>query len=154
MEFSVQVDGLDKIEKANDRVKAEIIKEMQRGLLASAQKVERVAKDSIRSGSKTGRIYQRRTVTHRASAAGEAPATDTGRLINSISSYVNTISTISESFVVAGRGVVKYARMLEFGTAKMAARPFMFPAFERSKAWIQDRLARAVSDGILKAAKK
>ena len=46
-----------------------------------------------------------------------------------------------------------YGRPLEFGTRKMAARPFLFPAFERSKAWIRERLTKAVIDGVLKATK-
>ena len=153
MEFTVSVEGLDKIAKASEAVQRSVGLELQKGLLASAQRVERAAKDSIRQGSKTGRVYTRRTVTHRASAPGEAPASDTGRLINSISSYLNRIAGL-ESFVVAGRGVVKYASMLEFGTIRMAARPFMVPAYEKSRAWIKERLARAVNDGIKKATKR
>jgi HK97 gp10 family phage protein len=154
MQFTVEVEGIDKLQGASEKLKKEITVELGKGLLAAAQKVERSAKDSIRSGSKTGRIYTRRTVSHRASAPGEAPASNTGRLINSISSYVNRLSGVTEGLVVAGRGVVKYARMLEFGTAKMAARPFMVPAFERNKRWIEERLARAVNYAIMKVAKK
>ena len=99
------------------------------------------------------RIYKRRTVTHQASAPGEAPASDTGRLVNSINSYMDTIEDDS-AFVVAGRGTVKYARALEFGTTKMAARPFMFPALEKSKAWIQERLAKAVRTAAANSVRK
>jgi len=153
MDFSFKIDGLDRIEKASGRVQQEIHKELQKGLYASGLKVEKEAKQSILSGQKSGRIYTRRTVTHRASAPGEAPASDTGRLVNSITTYVNRISKL-EALVVAGRGVVKYARMLEFGTAKMSARPFMFPAFEKSRSWIQERLNKAVRDGVIKATRK
>lgn len=154
MEFSVSVEGLDKLAQANLRVQQSIIKELKIGLYASAQRVETEAKKSILSGKKTGHIYKLRSVQHRASAPGEAPASNTGRLVNSINSYLNTLGTALESIVVAGRGVVKYAVMLEFGTAKIAPRPFMLTAFEKSRQWIKDRLARAVNDGIKKAAKK
>lgn len=142
MEFSVQIEGLDRIGKATERVKQAVAKEIKIGLFASAKHVEREAKESILNGEKTGRIYKRRTVVHRASAPGEAPASDTGRLVNSINAEV--VSSGFEATVKAGGGAVKYARMLEFGTSKMAARPFMFPALERSKGWIRERLNRAV----------
>jgi HK97 gp10 family phage protein len=153
MDFSFRIEGLDKLSKASDRVVAEVDKEVKKALFASAQYAEKEAKLSIASGQKSGRTYQRGTVTHRASAPGEAPASDTGRLINSISSHLNSVKGL-ESFVVAGRGIVKYARMLEFGTAKMAARPFMFPAFEKSKEWIQERLNKAVRTAAINASRK
>ncbi len=153
MDFTVKIEGLEKIKKASTDIHASVQKELQKALLASAMKVEREAKDLIRKGPKTGRIYKRRTVTHRASAPGESPASDTGRLLGSITSYINKIAGL-EAFVVAGRGAVKYARMLEFGTTKIAARPFMLPAYMKSKAFITERLNRAVNDGIKKATKK
>ncbi len=153
MDFTFEIEGLKDIQKAADKMIVETDKEIRKALFLSAQKVEREAKDSIRSGNKSGRIYQRRTITHRASAAGEAPASDTGRLLNSISSYTERTGKL-EAFITAGRGLVNYARHLEFGTAKMAARPFMFPAYEKSKGWIQDRLNKALNDAAKKAGKK
>ncbi len=153
MEFSFKIDGLDKIGQASARMQAEVGKEVEKALYASALRIEKEAKQSIMSGSKSGRIYKRGTITHRASAPGEAPASDTGRLANSITSYINKISAL-EAFIVAGRGTVKYARMLEYGTAKMGARPFMFPAYEKSKAWIQERLNKAVRDAAIKSTRK
>ena len=149
MDFSFKVEGLERIEKATREVQANVNKELEKGLYACALKVEHEAKASIASGNKSGRIYKRGNITHKASAPGEAPATDTGRLISSINSYLNKLAGL-EAFVVAGRGVAKYATMLEHGTSKMAARPFMFPAVEKSKAFIQERLNKAVRDGALK----
>lgn len=34
-----------------------------------------------------------------------------------------------------------YARFVEFGTRKMAARPFLRPALERVRAWLQRRMS-------------
>ncbi len=155
MDFSFSIEGLERIEKASKKVQAEISNEMRKALYASALRVEKEAKTSIQAGGKTGRIYKRRGVEHKASAPGEAPATNTGRLVNSITSHFNSLSQSKmESFVVAGRGLVKYARMLEYGTAKMAARPFFFPAFEKSRNWIQERLNKAVRDGVIKSSRK
>jgi hypothetical protein len=43
--------------------------------------------------------------------------------------------------------------MLEFGTRNMAARPFMFPALEKSKDWIRERLQQAVRRAAAKSVK-
>lgn len=39
---------------------------------------------SIQRGSRSGKIYKRRSVEHQASASGEYPKTDTGRLVASL----------------------------------------------------------------------
>lgn len=150
MDFSVKVEGLDRIQNALPAVQKSIESELAKALFASAKHVEAEAKRSITAGGKTGRVYKRRTVTHQASAAGEAPASDTGRLVNSINSYLNGLT----SFVIAGRGIVNYATHLEFGTRKMAARPFMFPALEKSKDWIRERLSKAVRTAAAKSIKR
>lgn len=152
MEFSVRVDGLDRIDRATDRVRRAVAEEIAKGLYASAKKVEGEAKKSILSGSKSGHVYTRRTVTHQASAPGQAPASDTGRLVNSITGTYERSE--ASGTIKAGGGIVKYARMLEFGTARMAARPFLFPAFERSKNWIRERLNKAVRTAVIGAVRK
>lgn len=152
MDFSVKIEGLDRIDRAMKGVPEAINKEVNIALFASAKHVEAEAKKSITNGQKTGRVYKRRTVFHQASAPGEAPASDTGALVErGIASYLNKEGMYS--FVVAGRGIVKYAAMLEFGTRKMAARPFLFPALERSKDWIRERLAAAVRRAAAKSVK-
>ena len=150
MQFSVSVDGIDKL-ASKSRIVAKIAEEeLAKALYASAKQVEKEAKQSILQGGKSGRVYRRRTVTHTASAPGEAPASDTGRLVNSINTELET--TALTSTVSAGSGIVKYARALEFGTRKVAARPFLFPALERSKPWIKDRFDRALDKVIDRAA--
>jgi HK97 gp10 family phage protein len=148
MDVSFGITGLDSIARAGDRVKQAVADEINTAVYAAAQQVSTEAKKSILDGHATGRFYKRRSVTHRASAPGEAPASDTGRLVNSISSYA---LGDGEAVSVAGRGTVAYAAMLEFGTPKMAARPFLFPALEKSKAWIAARLQDAVRRGIERA---
>ncbi|WP_020469724.1 HK97-gp10 family putative phage morphogenesis protein [Zavarzinella formosa] len=170
MEFSVNVEGIDRIDRKSKELVLALSLELAKGMYASAKKVEAEAKQSIAQGSKTGRIYNRRSSGkmigsavdfkdggavrqggfrsgyHRASAPGESPASDTGRLINSINGTV--VDRGLTAVIRAGGGMVNYARSLEFGTRKMAARPFMFPAFERSKQFIADRLKQAVQAAI------
>ena len=70
----------------------------------------------------TGRAYRRGSVVHVASAPGDPPAPDTGRLKN---------STQSEVFRSVGGalGVVsvntEYAAALELGTETISPRPFL-----------------------------
>lgn len=73
----------------------------------------------------SGRTYTRRSVTHRASAPGDPPAVNTGRLRSSITHRV----AVDDQGVFAEVGSnVRYARFLELGTSKMAKRPFLRPA--------------------------
>lgn len=74
-----------------------------------------------------GREYQRGNVTHRASAPGDSPAVDSGRLRASIG-----VQKRGEGHYRVGTNV-EYAPLLEFGTRKMAPRPFMRPAVEKVK---------------------
>jgi HK97 gp10 family phage protein len=73
---------------------------------------------------KSGRVYRRGGRTHTASAPGEAPAVDTGFLINSIQSRI--ISDTEGEIAIN----TEYGEFLEFGTSRMAARPFVEPAIE------------------------
>lgn len=76
--------------------------------------------------------------THRASADGDAPASDTGRLANSI--YFDKNGRLSASV----GSVLAYARHLEYGTISMAARPYFRPAIEE----IQPKLVARLEDAI------
>lgn len=140
-DFTVQIEGLDKIQGAFKLAPELVRQEVNKALFVSAKEVEKQAKISILSGKKTGRAYKRRSITHQASAPGEAPASDRGRLVGSINSFPGD----GESVVIAGNGAVHYARLLEFGTSKMAPRPFFFPALEKSRQFIKTRLAEAIS---------
>jgi len=75
------------------------------------------------AGPKGGLIYG----AHQASAPGEAPAVDTGNLIDSV----------QQTMVKADQGLLytnaEYAEYLEFGTTRMANRPFFVPAAEKER---------------------
>ncbi len=150
MELTVKVEGLDKIDKASRAVQESIANQLKIALKASGEKVRGEAIQSILAGNKSGKVYKRGNKEHRASAPGESPANDTGRLAGSIISIQNN----NEALVIAGRGSVKYASMLEFGTEKMEERPFMNPALEKNRNWIIERLNKAVRDGVVKVLKK
>lgn len=121
-------------------------KELKAIVQGTAQNVRSHAIKSIQRGTKSGVVYDKYSPrrTHRASGAGEAPATDTGRLASSIAARIDGKS----AEVVAG---VDYAAWLEFGTQKMQPRPFMVPAMEKERpAWnrrlqsIVDKAAKGI----------
>lgn len=66
-----------------------------------------------------------RRVPHQASAPGQPPATDTGRLLASIHHILEGEGQHTVAHVGSD---VNYALFLELGTRYMAARPFLRPA--------------------------
>jgi hypothetical protein len=84
---------------------------------------------------------------HRASAPGEAPATDTGALVNSI--YNESRGKYSRA--IGSR--LDYAYYLEFGTFKMAKRPSWIPAVERAIPKMLKRVEIAIAKAKARAEK-
>jgi len=99
----------------------------------AADKMAKEMKKSILSGAKSGRQYYINGARHTASAPGQAPANVTGSLVRSIVvNKSNNKATVSIS--------KDYAVFLEFGTSKMRPRPFILPAFLKTKRWFIERL--------------
>jgi len=96
-----------------------------RAVRTSTLAINQIAKASMR-GSKSGRIYSRGKKSHQASAPGEAPAIDTSKLVNSLQEEFENGGLTGYAFTN-----IDYAPHLEYGTVKMAARPFYVPAAER-----------------------
>lgn len=105
-----------------------------------------IAVAGIQSGG-GGRVYQKSNPNraHRASSPGAYPATDTGRLVSSVRMILPTASSMAGEVGTA----VKYGAWLEFGTSRMAARPWLLPSFERAKIGIEKEL-KARIDGMMK----
>ncbi len=146
-----KVDFSDTIRKL-DKITSEAKKEISAALWLGGKKIEENSKISIQRETKTGRIYKRGQVEHRASAPGEAPANDTGALVRSFN-----LSSSADKMIVqikSGGGQVEYAKFLEFGTNKMEERPFMKPALEKSRKYISERMEKAINKVIAKNAYK
>ena len=99
----------------------------------AADKMAKEMKNSILSGAKSGSQYYINGARHTSSAPGQAPANVTGALVRSIK--VNKEKNKSTIKIEKN-----YAIFLEFGTSKMRPRPFIIPAFMRTKKWFSDKL--------------
>lgn len=71
-------------------------------------------KEIMRDSPATGVTYQRGSVTHKASAPGEAPAPDTGTLMRSV---IWEIRKEGSTWIIEVGSNLKYAVYLEFGAA-------------------------------------
>ncbi len=109
------------------------------GVMRVTEFVHEQATKRIQNPPKTGRIYRRRGKTHQASAPGQPPATDTGSL-------ASRSRTEYDAAEIKGTAIwsVTYARPLEFGTARMAARPFARPSLAEGEAVLEDWVGAAV----------
>lgn len=92
-------------------------------------------------GPATGITYEKYNPrrTHTASAPGEAPATDTGRLASSVN-----YKREGPMSATVGSEIV-YAAMLEFGTSRIAPRPAWVPATEAMRPKFRQRLETALA---------
>lgn len=128
---------------AGDRIFANRLKRIRRtktpirkALYEAGELVRQEAVDSIREGAILG-------PGHIPSAPGEAPNADTTNLDKSIDVRVNRQNT---SVYVESKA--EYSAALEFGTSKMAARPFMRPALLKHRNRIVYGFVEAVNDTV------
>lgn len=146
--MKMRLTGADELRKALAEFSINADKELANVVRGTAQNIRTHAIKSIQRGTKSGIEYQKYSPRrkHRASAPGEAPATDTGRLANSIQADIEG----KQATVFTN---VEYAPWLEFGTQAMKPRPFMYPALELERPKWKSRLNRivdAAAKGIIK----
>lgn len=110
----------------------EMIQQVGAALFVGGQMVETEAELSITRGSVSGE-------GHVPSAPGDPPNRDTGLLDNSIE------TTQDGPLKVSVTSNAPYSRALEFGTSKMAERPFMRPALQKKRDAVQTLIRRAVA---------
>jgi HK97 gp10 family phage protein len=103
----------------------------KRACYKAANVVKNDAVKSIMTGAKSGELVRKYNPsrTHRQSAAGQPPASDTGFLVSQISADVEKQVT---SIVGIVRSSAPYAAHLEFGTQQMPARPYLQPALDKN----------------------
>ena len=127
-----------------DRLAKDMELPFQEVVKGGGQLIRGEAIKSIQTGAKSGVMYQKYNPRreHRASAPGQAPASDTGNLVSKITVKQKSLN------VVHVESNADYSSFLEYGTSKMEARPFMFPAFEKSKKPIINAVFKRVKNKI------
>lgn len=130
MTITLRIEGLDSLKAQLGNLDTRMDEAIQDGIVETILKVDAYIKDQI-SQPGLGLTYQLTNPnrTHRASAPGHPPATDTGALLRSIQ------FTPEPKGASVGSRIV-YARYLEYGTTKMAARPVWRPAAEKAADWL------------------
>lgn len=114
--------------KWNDaKIKAAIRRGAMRGIVLATELARTEAVSLVLNTPKTGRVYTRNGVRHRASAPGEPFASDTGRTVNSIQ------TSYDESKLQGTISTDENGRRLEMGTQKMEPRPFLRPALVNTR---------------------
>jgi len=140
MDITFKVSNMKKVLSQLDGLAKDMELPFQEVVKGGGQLIRAEAIKSIQTGAKSGVIYQmynpRRE--HRASAPGQSPASDTGNLVSKI------IVRQKSQDVTSVESNANYSAYLEYGTSKMEARPFMLPAFERSKKPIVDAVFKRV----------
>ena len=145
---TIKIKGLEPTLKNLRLLQNGLDKELTNVLRGGGQLIRGEAIRSIQTGPKSGRTYEKYNPrrTHKASAPGQAPASDTGNLVSQIMSVADGKNTLVESRA-------EYSKFLEFGTSKMLPRPFLFPASEKSTKKIVQVLIQKlnkVADGLKK----
>jgi hypothetical protein len=111
-----------KFENKFPQIQSRVDREMARLVQTTAVQIEAEIKKDMAS-TKHGQLYKRGKKTHVASAPGEAPAIDTGTLVNSIQSVEDV------PFAAEIGTSIEYAPLLEDGTQQIQPRP----AFKRAE---------------------
>lgn len=144
----IEINGLKEVQDAIRAYQGDI--STQLGLIVNAAALEAVSdvRRAIQGPPKTGQEYSRgKGKVHRASAPGQAPATDTGTLVSSI--YIEDRGQYAKA--IGSR--LPYAFYLEFGTFKMDARPSWVPAVERTIPKMLKRVQIAIAKAKARAEK-
>ena len=122
------------------------------GVILTANDIRTDAVKSIQQQSQGNQVQRSRqgggTYTHTAAAKGNAPNTDTGKLVTSIAVEPNRGGV----FALVGSNL-DYAGFLEFGTSKMDARPWLEPALRNNADNLQ-RNIDAAADALIQRRSK
>jgi len=94
------------------------------------RRMSKLLQKTIKTGSRSGRVYTFRGQKYTASAPGEPPANRTGKLANSFGFQFNydEMNVFSTAFTKKNK---PYPLFLEGGTVKMDARPYFAVTLEK-----------------------
>jgi len=128
MSFDITIKGDEAFEREVRKIKKKSPDQLDKMLARMAFDTNKTAIESMQKSPKSGRAYNRGSISHTASSAGNPPAIDTGNLARNV-----TVDRISKaSYTTGSRKGGFYGRFLEFGTRTIAARPWLAPAYDKT----------------------
>lgn len=142
MTRTVRIEGTEELNRALRKLNAEARIEVKKAIDATGLSLRGKIVKNYQRGPKTGEIYEKSnpTRTHRASAPGEAPATDTGRLASSVVMQ----SDPQQPLTVEVLTDVEYGPWLEFGTRRIKPRPNWVPTAQAEQPDYVRRVVNAI----------
>lgn len=149
--MTVTVSGDKELNRKLNKLGIKMMAAIDAGVFITAQGVRTDSIKSIQTQS-TGKAVQRSrqgggTYTHTASNEGQAPNTDTGKLVASIA-----VEKEKEANYLVGSNL-DYAAFLEFGTRKTGPRPWLEPAMRKNIGELNKNISKAADITIKKASK-
>jgi HK97 gp10 family phage protein len=159
--ITVQITGLKELQNALNQLPKEIQGRPLRSAVSAAAKV---IVDDVKARVPVGETGNLKTAVYRyRSRRNSATGKETffvgirqGKAQFKDTAYNRRRGRVGKSYKTAGEAY--YWRFLEFGTAKMQAKPFLRPAFEANKSRavevIKDRLGKSIQTQAKKLAKK
>lgn len=141
---TIKLEGSKELQAALRNMTEEVRGEVSKAVIGTAMELRGDVVKSIQRGPASGTTYQKYNPrrTHTASAPGQPPMTDTGRLAKNIQ-----FDKVNDLTATVGSDVA-YAAYLEFGTSRMAARPYFRPATEKIRDKFNKRLETAIRGAI------
>lgn len=159
--ITVQITGLKELQKALEQLPKEIQGRPLRSAVSAAAKV---IVDDVKTRVPVGETGNLKTAVYRyRSRRNSATGRETffvgirqGKAQYKDTAYNRRKGRVGKNYKTAGEAY--YWRFLEFGTAKMQAKPFLRPAFEANKSRavevMKDRLGKSIQTQAKKLAKK
>lgn len=144
MTVTIRLEGSEQLQRELRRLSGDLREEAGKAVLATAVEMRADIVKSIQRGPASGVTYEKYKPrrTHTASAPGQPPMSDTGRLANSI-----TFDRLGDLTASVGSNL-DYAVHLEYKPSSHGGRPFFRPAVERMRpkyiGKLQDLIGRAM----------
>lgn len=130
MTVEIKITGLDDLRREFSNLDAQFDDAVEDAIEETAMEIRNRVVTAIQRGPATGRQRPDGSI---ASAPGEPPMTDTGRLVGSI--YMD----IDPKAATVGSKLV-YAQHLEYGTRKMRPRPIWVKVAKEEERKMRDRV--------------
>ena len=136
MRTDFYITGTKEMQERLNKIDRKVMAEMDNAINFIALDAEAKLKKKL-SQSGTGLSYPRTKdgKVHVASAPGEPPAVDYGRLRSSVKSTILQKAPTGLITVSVGGAMVKYAKWLEFGTSRIKPRPFFQITIRNNLGW-------------------